>query len=300
MRISTMQMFRQGIDTILDRQTKLIHTQQQLSTGKRINSPSDDPTGAAQIIGYSETAKITEQYQSNALFAEFRLEMEDAALSGVVANVQRARELAVQALNDTNSATDRAAIALEIRQILDEVIGLANRQDGNGEYLFAGFQSKTPPFSDAGGGVFAYAGDAGQRRIQIATARQIEDGDSGQSVFVDIPDTSGGTESVFTSLYDLAIDLEADAPSGNSLAQLDNTINHMLDFRAKIGARLNAIDSQKSLNGALLVQLAENRSEIEDIDYAEAASRLSHETVILQAAQQAFVKVQNLTLFNYL
>lgn len=300
MRISTMQMFRQGVDSILNRQTQLVETQQQLSTGKRINTPADDPTGAAQIMGYAETTGITEQYQDNAGIAQFRLEMEDAALDSVVDNLQRARELAVQALNDTNSASDRGAIALEIRQILDEVVGISNRKDGNGQYLFSGFQSLTTPFTDNGGGVFSYAGDAGQRSIQIAPARQIPDGDSGQSVFVDIPDTSGGTESVFSSLYTLATDLEADAPNGNSLDQIDNAINHMTDFRARVGARLNAIDSQRDINEAFLIQVAKVRSDVEDIDYAEAASRLSQQTVILQAAQQAFVKVQNLTLFNYL
>jgi flagellar hook-associated protein 3 FlgL len=300
MRISTMQMFRQGIDTILDRQTKLIETQQQLSTGKRINNPSDDPTGAAQIIGYSEIAAITKQYQDNAGMAQFRLEMEDAALDSVVDNLQRARELTVQALNDTNSASDRSAIALEVRQILDEVIGLANRRDGNGQYLFSGFQSQTTPFIDGGGGVFTYAGDSGQRSIQIAPARLVADGDSGQAVFMDIPGTSGGTESLFVSLYSLATDLEADSPNGNSLDQIDNAINHMSDYRSRVGARLNAIDSQRNINDALLIQLTKARSDVEDVDYAEAASRLSQETVVLQAAQQAFIKVQNLTLFNYL
>jgi flagellar hook-associated protein 3 FlgL len=300
MRIGTLHMFRQGINAILQQQTQLAGTQNQLSTGKRINNPSDDPTGAAQLIGLSESAKLTAQYQRNTQMAQFRLELEDTALASVVDNLQRARELAVQGLNDSNSAIDRDTIALEVRQILGEVMGLANRQDGNGQYLFSGFQVKTIPFTDNGGGVFTYAGDTGQRQIQIGPARQVADGDSGQAVFLDIPDTSGGTEDLFTTLYNLATDLEADAPNGNSLDQLDNAIDHMLGFRATAGARLNAIDSQRDINESLLLQLEQTRSAIEDLDYAEAASRLSQESVTLQAAQQAFVRVQNLNLFNYL
>ena len=299
MRIGTLHMFRQGINSIIDQQTKLFETQNQLATGKRINSPSDDPTGAAQLVGLSESSKITAQYQDNILAARTRLELEETALGSVGETLQRVRELTIQALNDTNSAMDRAAIAAEVRQLADEVIGLANRKDGNGQFMFAGFQVLTTPFSEAPPGTFNYNGDQGQRQIQIGSARQIADGDSGQSVFMDIPD-GGGFKSVFAILEDLATDLEADAPNGASLDQLDSAMNQFLGFRASIGARLNALDSQEKINVTMLIQLEKTRSVIEDLDYAEAASRLSRESITLQAAQQAFVKVQNLNLFNYI
>jgi flagellar hook-associated protein 3 FlgL len=300
MRIGTLQMFRQGINAILDQQTKLFETQNQLATGKRINSPSDDPTGAAQLVGLSESSRITAQYQDNILAARTRLELEDTALGSVGDALQRVRELTIQALNDTNSAADRAAIAAEVRQLADEVIGLANRKDGNGQFMFAGFQVLTQPFSETAPGVFTYAGDQGQRQIQIGSARQIADGDSGQAVFMDIPDGGGGFESIFATLETLASDLEANAPNGASLDQLDSAMDQFLGFRASIGARLNALDSQEKINESMLIQLEKTRSVVEDLDYAEAASRLSRESVTLQAAQQAFVKVQNLNLFNYI
>ena len=299
MRIGTLQMFRQGINSILDQQAKLFETQNQLATGKRINSPGDDPTGAAQLVGLSESSKITAQYQDNILAARTRLELEDTALGSVGDVLQRVRELTIQALNDTNSATDRAAIATEVRQLADEVIGLANRKDGNGQFMFAGFQVLTQPFSETAPGVFAYAGDQGQRQIQIGSARQIADGDSGQAVFMDIPD-GGGFKSVFAILEDLATDLEANAPNGASLDQLDSAMDQFLGFRVSIGARLNALDSQEKINVSMLIQLEQTRSVVEDLDYAEAASRLSRESITLQAAQQAFVKVQNLNLFNFI
>jgi len=300
MRIGTLHMFRQGINSIIDQQSKLFETQNQLATGKRINSPSDDPTGAAQLVGLSESSKITAQYQDNILAARTRLELEETALGSVGETLQRVRELTIQALNDTNNAMDRAAIAAEVRQLADEVIGLANRKDGNGQFMFAGFQVLTTPFSEAPPGTFTYNGDQGQRQIQIGSARQIADGDSGQAVFMDIPDGGGGFESIFATLETLASDLEANTPNGASLDQLDNAMNQFLGFRASIGARLNALDSQEKINVTMLIQLEKTRSVIEDLDYAEAASRLSRESVTLQAAQQAFVKVQNLNLFNYI
>lgn len=300
MRIGTLQIFRQGVNSILEQQTQLFRTQQQLSTGRRIVNPSDDPIGSAQLIGLSESLQVTEQYQRNIERARTRLELEDTALASIGDALQRARELTVQGLNDTNSADERAAMAKEVRQILDEVLGLANRKSENGEYLFAGYQGQVTPFSHDGAGNFSYAGDLGQRAIQIGPARQIADGDPGETVFLDIAATAGGTEGVFTTLYTLASDLEANAPVPNSLDQLDSAMNHLLGFRATVGARLNAVDSQANINEALLVQLEQTRSSVRDLDYAEAASRLSQESVTLQAAQQAFVRVQNLNLFNFL
>lgn len=300
MRVSTMLVFRQGLDAILGQQSQAAKLQQQLATGKRIVSPSDDPAGAARLIGLSEAAKLADQYQRNISSARTALELEDTVLASVVDNLQRARELAVQGLNDSNSAQDRASIALEIRQIKDEVLALANRTNGSGRYLFAGYQVLTEPFSESAPGVFSYAGDQGQRQIQIGASRRVADGDDGQSVFLAIDDGSGGNESVFTTLHDLAVSLEADAPSGASLDQVDNALEHIIDFRASVGARLNAIDSQSRVNEASLVQLETIRSEIEDLDLAEAASRLSQQSITLQAAQQAFVRVQNLNLFNFL
>ena len=300
MRIGTLHMFRQGVSSIIDQQTRLLKTQNQLAVGKRIVNPADDPTGSAQLIGLSETAKTTAQFQRNILAVRTRLELQDGALGSIGDALQRVRELTVAGLNDTNGAGERIAIAAEVRQLADHVMGLTNRKDGNGQYMFAGFQVLSVPFSETAPGVFSYAGDQGQRQIQIGAGRQLADGDSGQAVFMDIADGGGGFEDIFTTLENLATDLEANAPNGSSLDQIDRAMDHLLGFRATAGARLNALESQESINGALLVQLEQTRSTIEDLDYAEAATRLSQESVILQAAQQSFVKVQNLNLFNYL
>jgi flagellar hook-associated protein 3 FlgL len=301
MRIGTLHMFRQGVNAILDQQVKLFNTQNQLSTGKRINSPSDDPTSAAQLVGLSESAKTTAQYQENILAARTRLELEEAALGSVGDALLRVRELAVAGQNNTYGLQERTALALEIRQLADEVMGLANRKQANGQFMFAGYQVQTTPFSETVPGVFSYAGDQGQRLIQVGPARQIADGDSGQAVFMDIPDGGGGFESVFATLETLASDLEANiVPSSNTLAQIDRAMEHLVGFRATTGARLNALENQQGINETVLLQLEVTRSSIEDLDYAEAASRLSQESIVLQAAQQAFVKVQNLNLFNFL
>jgi len=199
----------------------------------------------------------------------------------------------------TAQIIDGKAIAAEVRQLAGEVMGLANRKDGNGQYMFAGFQVLTVPFSQRAPGVFSYAGDQGQRPIQVAPARQVAAGDAGRAVFIDIVDGGCGFGDIFTTLENLATDLEADGPSASSLDQIDRAMDHLLTFRATAGARLNALESQENINEALLVQLEQIRSSIEALDFAEAATRLSQESVILQAAQQSFVKVQGLNLFHF-
>lgn len=300
MRIGTLNMFQQGVDAMLERQTDVFRTQQQLSSGKRVNSPSDDPAAAAQLVGLSDSLDVTRQYQRNIDFIRSRLQLEDSSLAAVGDALQRARELAVQGLNDTNGAEVRTGMAKEIRQILDQVIGLANRTDAAGEFLFGGFQGQSAPFSGDGTGNFSYAGDQGQRLVQVGAARQIADGDSGLDVFMKIPAVGGGYEDVFTTLYNLATDLEANAPNGASLEQIDNAMDNILGVRATVGARLNAVEREETSNVALIEQLENTRSIIEDLDYAEAASRLNQQSITLQAAQQAFVKIQNLNLFNFL
>jgi flagellar hook-associated protein 3 FlgL len=301
MAISTLQIFRQGVNGILDQQTKLLKTELQLSSGKRILNPADDPTGSAQVLGLSETQKITEQYQSNIIHARNRLQAEEAALDGSVNVIQRARELAVQGLNASNNTpTGRSAIALEVRQLTNELLGLSNRKDGNGEYLFGGHNDRVTPFSHDGNGVFSYAGDQGQNSIQIAPDRKVAAGDSGLDVFAKVPATGGGYKNAFSILYDFANDLEAGTADNSVLDDFTNAIDHLVTTQAGVGARRNALDSQEQVNESLLLSLKETRSRIEDLDFAEAATSLSQQTVALQAAQQAFIRVQGLSLFNFI
>lgn len=301
MRIATTQIFQRGIDSMLDQQARVFKTQLQLSSGQRFSSPADDPSAAAQILGLNESLAITGQYRTNAKAAQARLDTEETALRGVIGALQRARELAVQAQNDTNNATDRAGMAQEVRQLMDQVLSLANTRDSNGEYIFAGFQSQTQPFSHDGAGGFSYAGDQGQRLLQIGPARQVAVTDSGLDVFMKVENAAGtGYQDVFSTLHTMAADLEANAPSTDRIAEIDNAIENILQVEARIGARQNAIDREDEVNSAFEVQIEAARGNLRDIDIAEAATELNRQLVVLQAAQQSFVRIQGLSLFNYL
>ncbi|HFE32152.1 MAG TPA: flagellar hook-associated protein 3, partial [Gammaproteobacteria bacterium] len=199
MRISTAQMQSQAVRSMMDRQTELSYTQQQVATGKRILSPSDDVIGSTQVIALQQSIDISAQYQKNADMAESRLATEENALTQTINVLQRSREVAIQGNNGSLSAANRAALATEIRQNLAEVLALANTTDGNGEYVFAGYNVGTAPFAEVenpvGSGLYDYnySGDNGQRNLQIGAARQIPVGDPGSDVFVNIPEGGGGT-----------------------------------------------------------------------------------------------------------
>lgn len=299
MRISTSQLFQQGVDAMLDKQRELAKTELQVASGKRILKPSDDPSSAVRILDLNEAQQRLTQFQRNADMALAKLDQEETALTGIENLLQRVRELAVQGNNDTYSTQDRQAIAAEVRQHMDSFLQLANSKDANGEYIFAGFQSQTRPFSHDGVGTFSYAGDSGQRSLQIGDSREVAIGDPG-SVFMDFAAAGGGTTDIGAVLYDLAANLEAGNASPSSLSDIDTALGRIVDTQAKIGARMNAVDDQKTANDAFHLAVTDVRSTLEDLDYAEAISRFNQQMVALQAAQQSFIKIQDLSLFNFI
>ena len=307
MRISTLQMQNNGLNGILDRQSELSKTQQQLATGKRVLNPSDDVNATTQALALNKVIATHEQYQRNADSAISRLKQEEISLTNATDILQRIHELAIQDANPLLDATSRKSMAAEARVLLDQMIGLANSQDSEGEYIFSGYNVGTAPITatenPGGSGLYdyAYTGDAGQRNIQLSANRQIEVGDPGQDVFMDVPLSGGGTQSIFETLEQFALDLEANnTPNSVVPADMQVAIDHLGTFISKSGARQTAIEGQQQFNEDVVLQSKTTLSEVQDLDYAEAISRLNLHMVSLEASQQSFSKIQNLSLFNFL
>jgi flagellar hook-associated protein 3 FlgL len=201
MRVSTNQIFQSGLSAMQSAQSKFNNTGMQLATGRRILTAADDPSGATQSVQFKAAIKNTEQYQRNTDYAKPKLEYEEAQLDALSNAMQRARELVVAGNNDTYNLENRKIMASEIRQLRQEIIGLANSEDANGEYLFAGTRSQQQPFIvDEDGGV-TYVGAEGPgsvREVDITSNRRIATGHTGADVFMNIPERSGlRTEAVF-------------------------------------------------------------------------------------------------------
>ncbi len=190
-RMSTAQIFHQGIQAIQDQQSKVSKTSLQVASGKRIQSPSDDPIAAVQSVDLSTVKKTAEQYQKNITLSRAKLNLEESTLQQIGDNMQRVREVALQGNNDTLSIEDRSFLATELRQRFAEIVDLTNTRDSNGEYIFAGNRSQSQPFVSSEGGEFSYYGDDSQRLVQISTSRQVSINDPGSDVFMQVPQGNG-------------------------------------------------------------------------------------------------------------
>ena len=190
MRISTTQIFTQGLQAFSDQQIKLAQLQEQISTGRKINKPSDDPAASARILELEQTVKLNQQYQTNIELAENRLNLQESTISSIENILMRVRELTLQANNSTQDIVSRSAIAFEIDELHDELLSLANTVDANGDYLFAGYQSNDQTFTETTTGSISHVvfnGDQGTRSIQISQSRQINIDTEGRDLLMAIP-----------------------------------------------------------------------------------------------------------------
>jgi len=338
MRISTSWNHQLGVNAILDQQAKLSETQMKLSTGKKILTPSEDPAAAVRLLDLEQVTKQTEQYQDNIATARQRLTLEETNIQDVVDTLFRIRTLTVQGLNDTNTQPDRAAIAAELDELNEHLLGLANTKNANGEYIFSGYATGTLPYSQgpafeplkAADGTnintpaiysYPYAGDQNQRDIQIGPSRQVADGNFGEQVFdrsyvspldVEPLDPAKVPNNLFEIVSKISALLKADVPEKEvdqvnhlnaleeGLGQLDQRLDTAVTVQTTIGARMNALERQEGTNEDYILDMKTVTSEIGDLDFAEAISQFNLQNVSLQAAQQAYTRVQNLSLFNYL
>jgi flagellar hook-associated protein 3 FlgL len=196
-RISLAQIFTQGLRGILNSQSQVYKTQNQLSSGKRVLEPSDDPAAAAQILQLNQAQSEVSQYKKNITGAQNNLGLEDSQLDNVNTLLTRVHELVVGAGDGSLTQSERQGIAAELQQRLEELGGLANTRNANGEYIFAGFQGQQAPFVQSGN-AYTYRGDAGQRYVQISSSTFVPVNDSGKDIFVAVdsnrlPTAAGAT-----------------------------------------------------------------------------------------------------------
>jgi flagellar hook-associated protein 3 FlgL len=300
MRISTAQMFQQQVTAMLEQQAELARTEQQLATGKRLVSAADDPAASLRSLQLSDRLTQNEQYLKNLDTTQGRLELEEGALASSVDLLQRVRELSVQALNATQGPGDLKLLEVEVRSHLEGLLSLANTQNANGEFLFAGYQVETIPFSSDGSGNFSYAGDQGQQHLQVSQTRQLAAADNGADIFLGVNAAAGGITSSFDILNDFADALAAGTVSADTLTDIDTAMDKMLAVRAEVGSRLRAVDDQRGTNESFGLVLEKERADLVDLDYTEAISRFNQQLLALQASEQVFAKVQGLSLFDYL
>jgi flagellar hook-associated protein 3 FlgL len=486
MRVSSSTIFDSNIASLGQQQTRLLQTQQQISTGRRILTAADDPVAATRALDITQSDATNTQYAANRDATRNILSLSESTLQSVTTLLQNVKTAAVAAGNGTLNNSDRQTIATGLSGNLQELIGLANSTDGAGNYLFSGFQSGTLPFVNVAG-VMTYNGDDGQRLMQVSASRQMASTDSGADIFMRVKSGNGtfvtqpvatntgsgvisagtvinpaavtgdrysltfsafgtsvatgpgtintpvvsssaavtghdysitidaggatysvqdtttntavagqtnvtytsganitfdgiqfaitsaaagskfnvtaptysvtdvttgaavataqkytggqaisvagmqfdiqgiplpndqftvqpsGSVSLFKTISDMISALNTPVGTGNAtqgaaltaslntaMSQLDRGLDNVLTTRSTLGLRLNEVDALQTAGSDTSIQLQQTLSQLQNVDYASALSNLTQQQMTLQAAQQSFVKVANLSLFNYL
>ncbi|MHB1186620.1 flagellar hook-associated protein FlgL [Thiobacillus sp.] len=305
MRISTQSLFETGAARLGELQSGLVKTQQQISSGRRILSPSDDPVAAARALEVTQSQSLNAQHGLNRQHATSALASVEGSLSSVTTLLQDVKTTVIAAGNGALSDTERGFMATELRGRFEQLLGLANSRDAMGNYQFSGFQTTTPPFAEIAPGSVQYQGDQGQRLMQVDATRQMAVNNTGQAVF------QGGGQDIFDTLNDLITLLQTpvvDAATTTALntglatanGNLDLALDNVLTVRASVGARLQELDALDSAGEDRHIQYSQILSDLQDLDYTQALTQLSQQQVTLEAAQRSFVAITGLSLFNFL
>lgn len=401
MRISTQAFYEQSRLAMNGQQANLMRAQEKIAAMTRIVRPSDDPVGASRALGVSESLALNARYQAARGEAAHTLSLEENALQDITGVLQQVKSLIVQAGNGTLTDADRRSIATTLESAHAQLLGLANTDDGNGQYLFAGFRSGSAPFVQEASGAVAYEGDQGQRMLQVDVARQLAGTDDGLSVFRSVQGGAGyvatdagntGTATygaisvtdptdanhgkdfrisfaggnytvetndvppvtvaggafvpgaaisfgglrvsisgapadgdvievanarksadVFGAISELVAALRTPVDTGGEAARarlanalstanvrIDNAHDNVLTVRSAVGSRLQELDSLNDTGEARVLMDKMQLSDLRDLDYASAITDFYQRQSALQATQQTFLRIQGISLFDYM
>lgn len=302
MRISTNSIYQSGITRIGNIQSEQAKLQEQISTGRRISSPSDDPVASARALEISSAQSANSKFADTRQTAQLKLNTLESNLTSVTNLLVSAQSTLVGAGNATLSDTERSFMASELKGSLDSLIGLANTRDASGNYLYAGFKSSTTPFVANATGA-TYAGDSNQQLLQVDSQRQMAINATGDNVF------QGGGNDVFATLSNLVTLLNTPITNAatqaayntgisTAIGSLKGSVDNVLNVRADIGAKLNEIDNLDTAGSDRALQYSKSLSDLQDTDYASALSDFAKQQTIMEAAQKSFVEITSLSLFK--
>jgi len=394
MRVSTLGFQTDASNQMQSLEAEITQTQTELSTGIALQNAADNPAAMAQVTQLNAQISASKQYQTNGSGLNANLQIEEQSLSDATTTMQSARDLAVEANNASLTSSQRQDIATQLQQLLQQLVSTANSTDSNGNYVFSGETSTTQPFSQSGPQV-SYNGSTSVSQVQISPNQRISSGDSGASVFMNIPAGNGtfttsvangntgtatidtgtvtdaaqwvpdtytitftdptdytvtdsegdtvtsgtyttpgtiafngisttitgtpaagdsftvapaGTASAFSTISNLITTLnnpnltsaQISAQIGTTLEQMDAAVGNFSNVSASVGARINSITAASTTATATQTAMTGTVTNLQDVDYAAATTKLSSQELALQAAQESYASIAKMSLFNYL
>ena len=314
MRISTQMMYEQNMRGITDSQSRWLNYGEQMSTGKRVNRPSDDPIAASQAIVLSQSQSQNSQFALARTFATQKVSLEDNVLTQVNTAISSVREKLIYASNGTLNDDDRLALATDIQGIRDQLMNLANTTDGNGRFIFAGYKTESAPFDSVTGD---YRGGAEAITQQVDTARNMAISHTGQQIFESITSNAeqlpggGYGETNMFKILDSAVaalktPIENDSAAAavqnqviaNAQIGIQNTENNILTVVADVGTKMNELEKLDTLGDDRALGQTKQMSDLVDVDWNEAISSYTMQQAALQASYKAFSDMQGMSLFQ--
>lgn len=272
--------------------------QNQLSSGKRINKPSDDPVGVISSLRLRTGLTEAEKYLGNVDDANSWLSTTDTALGQAGDILHRARELTIQGANDTLAQASRDALAKEIAQLREQLVQVANSTH-DGRYIFGGFMTTQAPYDPA---TYAYLGDAlANIDYEIGVGIKMTVNITGSTVFGPAGLPAG--VDVFGVLTIIENDMMAGNTanlSGADIQHLDIAIDNLLSLRADVGAKVNRLDLTKTRLEDAYLNLSELLSKNEDVNTAEAITQLKMQENTYRTALAAGARIIQPTLLDFL
>ena len=309
MKISTQQFFDRAVSQMVERQKSLSTIQAQLAEGKKIVKPSDEPDRAGAILRIKSMVDRQERHQDALIAAKNRLQSEEAVLKNSTGLITRIKELALTASNDSYDESNREVIAIEIDGMAEQLLSLANARDTQDNYLFGGSKVRVQPFQKNADGRIVYVGDETRFRIAVGDHRDINLNRSGTDVFGPLARQTGDPEAPVTtavSLFESLQDLTSAIRTGNhdqmnrGIGELDKMMNRLTFTISEVGTDLHVADMQTEVVEETQIQLKSVLSNVEDLDYAEAVTRMQKQMMSLEAAQRSFAQISQLNLFDYI
>jgi flagellar hook-associated protein 3 FlgL len=305
MKISTSQFFDNSVNQMNRQQSKIAEMQAKLASGKQIVKPSDDSEKSAVIQRLQTAIDRQSVYERSLDTAENRLASEESALMSSERILQRIRQLAVQSNTDTLSVDDKEILANEITSLREELLSLANTQDANGNYVFAGSNVQAKAFDVNADGDIIYQGDKTQTSVDISDQRRLVLNRAGDEVFMSVDrEVDGDTQNIsfFKVIDDFAQALATDDEDALNLGleEISSITERMGASIADLGSRISTVNNQREILEDTNLRYQDLLSNAQDLDYATAVTKLSAELLSLEAAQASFAKISQLSLFNYI
>lgn len=305
-RPTTQETNRSMLNYIFNNQNRYNESTEQVSTGQKLNKPSDNPTDASTVLNINKKLSQLNGYIDNMDTAQNELNVLDNSMATLTSSLQKANDLAIEATNETNSATVRSNIKQQIDQIIKNVVAVGNT-NYNGTYIFAGTNVGTVPFQELPTGGVAYTGTPQtgdyQRYIQISDGVTTAINAPGDQVLGSYDAATNTGSGILKTLYDLSNALGADDTAGirATTTQLQTEVDNTSSIRTTFASITSRFEITQSSIDITKSQLTSYRSDLQDIDISEAVTNLKLAEVALQATMQvASMTMSASSLLNYM